>query len=224
VGRATTVRASAALCWGAIVSQVVFVAGFVVVGAMEGHGYSPVADNISDLSALTAHHAGLLLVTQGAAGALTIAFALGALGPALTARGPWLLALSLAGLDNVTDVFFRLSCRAADAGCTDWDAARTWTGKVHVMAGALTALATIAAPFVLARRMEVVDGWRRRAGPTRAVGYVILVLSGTYVVLHESGWEGLVQRLVVVVAAAGVVALALALGSDLAAVDRAGAV
>ena len=63
------------------------------------------------------------LGTQAIAGLLTVAFALGALGPALArldgkaVLGAWFVAGSLAGAE-LTELLFRLDCRAADLGCT----------------------------------------------------------------------------------------------------------
>ena len=64
------------------------------------------------------------LGTQAIAGLLTVAFALGALGPALArldgkaVLGAWFVAGSLAGADLLTERLFRLDCRAVDLGCT----------------------------------------------------------------------------------------------------------
>ena len=84
------------LAWGAIVAQLVFVGSWLVGGVIERHGYSVASDDISDLGALTAHHPTLVLVAFGISGALTIAFALGAVRPAL-GLGGWLLAVVAPG-------------------------------------------------------------------------------------------------------------------------------
>jgi hypothetical protein len=82
-----------------------------------------------------------MLTAQAIAGTLVILFALFALLPALAvpgrgpALGPWLLAASLIGLDNLSDVVFRLDCRAADPGCTAAAAAGSWHGRVHLAVG-----------------------------------------------------------------------------------------
>jgi len=65
----------------------------------------------------------------------------GALRPALAmpgrreAIGPWFLALSLPAIDNVSDAFFRLDCRASDAGCAE--ASMSWHAQVHGIVGTL---------------------------------------------------------------------------------------
>jgi hypothetical protein len=97
---------------------------WLLAGTMQTGGYSAASHDVSDLGALTEQSPLVMLTAQGIAGALTIAFALLALQPALAvpgrraALGAWLLAASLMGLDNLSDAFFRLDCRAADPGCT----------------------------------------------------------------------------------------------------------
>ena len=57
---------------GAVVGQVLFVVGWLLAGAIEGHGYSVVRDDISDLTAMTAQHDWVMRSTQGLAAVLTI--------------------------------------------------------------------------------------------------------------------------------------------------------
>src|SRR6185295_1007568 len=100
-----------------------------------------------------------MLAIEGVSGVLTMAFAVGALRPALGIAG-WLVAVSLPALDNLGDVFFRLDCRAADAGCSASQATASWHGKMHIAVFLIAAIPTLIAPFVLSRRMAAVDGWR----------------------------------------------------------------
>ena len=50
-------RTVVALAIAAVAAQVLFVGGWLIGGAIEGHGYSAGRHDISDLTALTAHHA-----------------------------------------------------------------------------------------------------------------------------------------------------------------------
>jgi hypothetical protein len=207
-------RGAVWLSWAAIAGQVLFVLGWVVVGALEGHGYSPGRHDISDLGALTAHHAVLDLFTLGVAGVLTIAFALWALRPALAvpgrhdAIGAWLVALSLPGLDNLSDTFFRLDCRAADAGCTTAQAAASWHGTVHVVVAAVAGVATVAAPFALAHRFRLLEGWRDLARPARVFGVVVVLGVLAYVALDNTSAPGWAQRALAMWVVSGIVVLA----------------
>lgn len=134
--------------------------GWLIVGAIEGDGYSPARHDISDLGAVTASHPWVMTVAQEIAGVLVVASALWALRPSLAlpnrrdALGVWLLAGSLIALDNIGDFFLRLDCRAADAGCTMAKAIASVHGTLHIVIALVAAAMTIAAPFVLARRCD----------------------------------------------------------------------
>lgn len=189
-------------------------AGWLILGLVEGGGYSPGRHDVSDLSAIGADHVAAMLAVTGVSGALTMAFALGALRPALKMPGKrgaiaaWLVALSLLSLDNLSDLFFRLDCRAADAGCTMAAATASWHGKLHVIVFAIAVVPTIAAPFVLARRMRELPDWQRFAGPTRLFGGAVIV--GLVITAASSGTDiqGWTQRALIVFCCAGLAVLA----------------
>ena len=218
-----SVRRMTTLAGAAIAAQVLFVGGWLVLGAVEGHGYSAGRHDISDLGALTAHHATASRLTEGIAGAVTIAFALPVLRPCLRSAdeqgaarrhvvpgslGPWLVALSLPGFDTMSDAFFRLDCRAADAGCGTAEATASWHGKAHLICFPISAVATILAPFVLSRAMRKVDGWQDLAAPTRIFG--ILTIAALAVAGATSGTaaQGWAQRGAAVLVTLGVALLA----------------
>jgi hypothetical protein len=203
------------LAWGAIGGVVVFNLGWLAVGAVQTGGYSVASHDVSDLGALTAQYPWMMLTAQGIAGAFTILFALVALRPALAAPGPgtalgaWLLAVSLMGLDNLSDVFFRLDCRAADQGCTTAVAAGSWHGMMHLIVGVISGLATIAAPFVLAVHMRRADRWRELARPAIGFGVLLLAVLVSYAALEGKPGGGYLQRVAIVLVSVGVATLAL---------------
>jgi hypothetical protein len=190
----------------AVLAQLVFVGGWLIIGVLEDHGYRPMRHDISDLAALTARHATPDRVTLALAGSLTIAFAF-ALRHHL-GNAALVLALSLPGLDNLTDTFFRLDCRAADAGCSTSDAIASWHGKTHVGIFALSALATIAAPFVLARAMRGRAAWVGLARPTKLFGFATIALLVATGATSGTAVGGLTQRIVATVVTGGVAVLA----------------
>jgi hypothetical membrane protein len=192
------------LAWGAIAGIVVFNAGWILAGTLQSGGYSVAKHDVSDLGALTAQYPWVVLIAGGIAGVLTIVFALFALRPALAAAGraadigSWLLAASLMGLDNVSDVFFRLDCRAADRGCSTTVATGSWHGTVHLAVGTVSGVATVVTPFVLVRCMRRVDGWRDLARPTQAFVLAFLVVLASYAVLEGKTGGGYLQRVAIV--------------------------
>jgi len=194
------------LALAAIAAQVLFVGGVLVLGAVEGGGYSTGRHDISDLAALTADHATLARLVLGLSGAATIAFGLSLL--PVFGRPAWLVALSLPALDNTTDVFFRLDCRAADRGCDMAAATDSWHGTLHVVSFVLAAIVTVAAPFVLSRAMRRSAGWADLAGPTRTFGIVVVAVLAVTAATSGTALQGWSQRVAIVVVSAGVVALA----------------
>ena len=211
----TLERRAVWLAWGAIAGIALFDLGWLLAGAVQAGGYSVASHDISDLGALTARFPWVMLTAQGIAGTLIILFALFALRPALAVpgRGPalgaWLLAASLIGLDNLSDAFFRLDCRAADQGCSAAAAASSWHGRVHLAAGLLSGIATIALPFALAARMRHADGWHDLARPTILAGSLLVAVLAAYVAFEGKTGGGYLQRAAIVIFSAGVVTLAL---------------
>jgi hypothetical protein len=190
----------------AALAQLVFVGGWLVIGALEGHGYRPMRHDISDLAAITAHHATPDRVTLFVAGALTITFA-------FTLRhqlgnAALVVAVSLAGLDSLSDSFFRLDCRAADAGCSSSDAMASLHGTIHVVVFVVSALATVAAPFVLARAMRRRETWAGLARPTKLFGFVTIALLLVTGATTGSAVGGLTQRVAAAFVTGGVALLA----------------
>lgn len=203
--------ASRPLAVAAIAAQLLFTLGWLVGGFLQEAQYSATRHDISDLGALTAQHAWVMLTAQGIAGAVTIAFALVALRPALAVPGrrmavsAIMVALSVMGLDNLSDAFFRLDCRAMDQGCTVEAAMSSWQGVVHGVVGGITILIFILTPFALARRMRLAPPWRDLWRPTLAFGVVVIAVFVANIALSSSG---LSQRGLALLGAFGVTVLA----------------
>jgi hypothetical protein len=190
----------------AIVAQLVFVGGWLILGLLEGHGYQPGRHDISDLGALTAHHANVDRLTLFVAGVLTIAFAM-SLRPSFGGAA-WLVALSLPGYDTLADAFFRLDCRAADTGCDTAAATASWHGKMHIVDFVISALATPAVSFVLARRMRRTEGWTDLARPTTVFGVLVVAVFVATAATAGTAIQGWTQRGAAVLVDGGFVMLA----------------
>jgi hypothetical protein len=206
---------SRTLAWAAIAGQALVTTAWLVAGMLETGGYSVAEHDISDLGAITADRPWLILIGQGVSGALTIAFAALVLRPALAAPGhhgpvsAWLVALSSAGLDDLSDAFFRLDCRAADPGCTEMVATSSWHGAIHGIVGSITFVILVLAPFALARRMRLVPAWHSLAWPAFGYGVLLLAAVALFVALSISTGGGYAQRAATLLGSAGVVVLAL---------------
>jgi hypothetical protein len=197
------------LALATVAAQFLFVVGFLAVGTAEGHGYQWMRDDISDLGALTAHHATVFRLLLLVTGAVTMAFGLLVVRPVFgSPLAGVLVALSLPGFDNFTDAFFRLDCRAADPGCSASVAISSWHAMAHLGCFGVAAVATVAAPFVLARAMGRDDDWRSRAGSVRGFGVLAVVLLVVTGAASGSPVQGLAQRVAATVIPLGLAALA----------------
>lgn len=189
-------------------AQLLFVVALFVAQLVQRDGYKPSRYDISDLGALTADHPWVLLVPEAVAGVVTVAFALLVLRRALMvpgrheALGPWLLAASLVGLDNVSDALFRLDCRRVDPGCTDDVRTASWHAQVHELVGLLAVAATVAALLALAHRFRRLEQWADLALPTVALGAAFLVAMGVYAVRESRPGGGVAQRAAVLLVVA----------------------
>jgi hypothetical protein len=207
VGEATLRRAAV---WCAVLGLVVFHAGWVIVGALQGPGYSAARDAISELSALTARHAAIMLLVNGVTGALLMFFAVAGFGAALprtSARtvSVAMLAFTPLGFDELSDAFFRLNCQARD-GCTEWQEIASWHGAVHAVVGIATIFVLMAAPFVVARTLRRLPEWSDLARPSVVLGVAIDLAVASAAVPH---WGGGGQRLAMIAASVWIVLLAM---------------
>jgi hypothetical protein len=126
----------------AIAAQVVFVASWVVAGAMEP-AYSGARSTVSALAARGAAHPWIVVVGLAVLGAGVLALA-GALALALPARAASAVAVAafaVVGAGLVVAAFVRLPCDPAVGPCG---------GGVHGVAATVAELALVASPFVLA--------------------------------------------------------------------------
>jgi hypothetical membrane protein len=183
-------------------AQLLFLAALLVAQAVQRNGYKPSRYDISDLGSLTADHPWVLLVPEAVAGLVTVAFALLVLRPVVGGPGPWLLATSLVGLDDVTDALFRLDCRRVDPGCTDDVRTASWHAQVHELVGLLAVVATVLALLALAHRFRRLVAWADLARPALVIGGLFLSAMLVYAVRESRPGGGVAQRLAVLLVVA----------------------
>jgi Protein of unknown function (DUF998) len=201
---------AAVAAWLALVGLVAFNLGWVALGLLQGPGYSVTRDTISELSALTAQHARVMLVVNGFCGVALMSFALFGLRAALAgvrggALASAMIAFSALGLDELSDAFFRLNCQTAD-GCTQLQEISSWHGVVHATVGIVTLLVLMAAPFVVARALRKSAKWEDLARPSMFAGVAIDLALLSAAIPH---WGGGAQRLAMVIASMWIGLLAL---------------
>ncbi len=153
--------------FAALMMHVLFVLSWLLAVAWQGPRYSVLAHSISDMYAVTAPHAGLLLSVFTLSGVAAILFAAFSLWPSLR-RGRWmaatgslLLALSIFGVGDLLTPLEREACRQADLGCTAVAQLANSGGALDASLSTMGAVFLVASGFFLAAAMQRVSGWRR---------------------------------------------------------------
>ncbi len=189
-----------------------FTVGWLLASLLQGDSYSIARHDISDTGAVGAPHAWVLLVTQGIAGACTLAFVIVAFRPALAGvRGRNLSSVLIAiplGVVYLMDAFFRLDCRIAD-GCTPQQTTSSWHGITHAVSGVVLLLLLLVAPHVVARCLRRSPDWAALARPSVLLGVAIDLAAIAYLALDGKAGAGYAQRVLVLLASAWVTLLAL---------------
>ncbi|MEA2409543.1 MAG: hypothetical protein QOC77_104 [Thermoleophilaceae bacterium] len=179
------------LAWGALGGQVVFVASWVVAGALEP-GYSHADQGVSELGARTAEHP---LIVNG--GLVVFGLTFVAIGVALFAVLPSRLAAGLfvaAGLAVIASGLITLDCGLSHPHCeAQWRAGDlSWHESGHLWAGLVSRLLLALTPFALARAL-----WPGPVAPLAAgAGFTGIAIGvGTFFLYGDnSAGDGLIQR------------------------------
>ena len=185
------------LAWAAILAQVAFVGGWVLVGALEPH-YSAIRQYISELGRSGAANPWIYAAVVGIWGLGFIALAV-AIAPSLRTR-PWPLAMPsmfvLAGICAILTGPLRMDCSSVlNAACKSrYDAgAASWHYYAHHWLTFGIYVSVLLTGFVFAR-----SAWPSRLARLVLVDAVALLIAWivTYV-LHDSvaGYQGLQERL-----------------------------
>lgn len=190
-----------ALAWAAIAGQAIFVASWIVAGALQP-GYSHSDDTISGLAATGAAHPAIVIAGFVVLGAAVVGLAL-ALRAVLPRRPAAVAAVGLfaaVGVGFVLVGAFRTDCDLAHQACTDrFDAGLlSWHTSAHVWIGLVTQVALLATPFALARAL-----WTRFvSGALLVTGVVGLAIAvGTALGYQVGGGpDGVIERLQLVFA------------------------
>jgi hypothetical membrane protein len=196
-----TVAGRLVLGWLAVIGPIAFTIAWIVAGVLQ-NGYSPRRDYISDLAALDARHAWIMIAGFLLLGIGTIALALG-LASTLEGRLAKIgsILVALAGVSMIAAGLARNDCRSRLAAC----AARidagdvSWHSATHELVSLVVFLALVAAPLVLARAFGGDVLWHGLHAYSIATGVLGLVLLVMFLIGVAPTWTGVVQRVFVTV-------------------------
>ncbi|GII33040.1 DUF998 domain-containing protein [Planotetraspora mira] len=197
--RAASGRTLTALGALGVVSQILFMAGWLIPESWQPQSYSIVRDTISDLMARTAPHAEVPVILLVAAGIGTMVFALLGLRPALRAAGrtafyaPWMLALSALGFGNVLS-FLQIPCQSG--ACGTHAAMSTFAGVQDVVGGVIVVTLLAISPFPMSRRLKETPGWQQLAVPSLLTGVAVMASYIAFGLHSTAAVHGLLERAV----------------------------
>ena len=200
--------------WVGIGAQVMFTVAWLVAQAWQPPTYRPLAHTISDRYAVGAPYPAVLMTAITLSGAGTIAFAVGALRPALAGHWTgivgWLLvAVSILGLGDLLTVFEREGCQLAVAGCTPKAQTANAGGALDAALSSFGLVALGISGFFIGTALRKRPALARFAWPARIGGVLVLVLLFAMGAFGAIGLSGLGERIIAVAACAGGAGLAL---------------
>jgi len=160
-----------------LVSPLAFVIGSVAGGLAQPDAYSFVDDAVSDLGARTADQAWIYnQLGANLTGLLVAALAYGLWKTGIPGRSGRIgvIALAVMGTGLHFDGWFRLDCRAIDAGCNNGGTG--WNVVAHSVESLVTTLALLVSVFALARAFKNAGRWRDLRTPTLIAGFATVTL------------------------------------------------
>ena len=155
-----------------LLAPIAFVIGWAAGGLAQPDAYSLVDDSVSDLGALTADQAWIYnQVGANLTGLLVAALAYGLWRAGLpgVSGKVGVIALGVMGVGQFFDGWFRLECRAIDAGCSG--GGTSWQVVAHEIESLFTVLGLLVSVFALARAFKKSERWRDLRTPSLIAGF-----------------------------------------------------
>jgi len=198
-----------------LIAQIVFCLGWLVAPIWQGQKYSPLAHTISDMYAVTAPYGWVLVILITLCGLATATFIFFGLWPHFRGQGSLglfgilLLGLSIFSLGDSLTPFERMACRLADSECTPDSQTANLGGTLDAVLSSVGVVAFMISCFILAAALTKIPHWKPLAWPARITGVVIALAMFAIAPTQEIGLGGLMERIVALVGAAALAAVAL---------------
>ena len=160
-----------------LLSPLAFIIGWAAGGLAQPDAYSLVDDSVSDLGAMTADQAWIYnQLGANLTGLLVAALAYGLWRVGIPGRSGRIgvIALAVMGIGQFFDGWFRLECRAIDAGCISGGTG--WQVVAHEIESLFTVLGLLVSVFALARAFKTAERWRDLRTPTLIAGFATVAV------------------------------------------------
>ena len=186
----------------AVAGPVLFTVAWLVAWNVQDV-YSPRREDVSALAAIDAQHAWIMIAGIVALGIGLVALGLGLRGVFTEGRsatvGPILLVL--AGIGFVVAGLARNDCSSELQACKERVSSGnvSWHHNVHDTLGVAVFLLLALAPLVLARAFRADSGWSKLRRYSIVSGALTLALLLVFGAELFNGWNGLVQRVLMLV-------------------------
>ncbi len=196
-----------------VVGATLFTSGWVAGELLQGSGYRWSSQEISDLGALTARHAGVWNLADSISGGLIAVFAVSLFSAVGTNQAGRIGALlvGVIGVGGVLDGLLREDCPLSTSiRCQRLRhyPGLSWHHQAHDVESVVVAVAALIAPFVMARAFSELGSPRGLRYYTIASGTLLVALGGVYAGLYGKAGGGIVQRLLTIICMTWVAVLA----------------
>ena len=188
------------LALAGMAAPIVLTFGWIIAGLIQGDAYSVSSQEISDLGALTADHAWFWNAATCISGALVVAFAFGLeaeLGKLRSGLFGAVL-IGVVGAGSFLDGLVREDCPLSTSDSCQ--ALRdgpglSWHHQAHDIESLIVGLASLLAPFVLARAFARLPAWSDLRAVSLIVGGTMVAVLLAYIALYGESGGGVMQRL-----------------------------
>ncbi|HET7764973.1 MAG TPA: DUF998 domain-containing protein [Burkholderiales bacterium] len=199
-----------------LLGAVLMTSGWILAGFLQPASYSWTAQEISDLGALTAHHARVWNLADSLSGVLIAAFAVGLYRIVGSRRSGRIAALSVGvvGIGSVLDGFLREDCPLSTSAACRRRAETvglSWHHQAHDIESIVVFAAMLIGPFMLAKVFRRANELRGLRAFSLEVGIALSAATGAYLALSGRAGGGVAERAMALIYSGWVAVLAIAM-------------